>query len=61
METTTLLATPETDAKLRRQYKANGAAAYRAGAARAVRFDPNSMIAGWWFEGYDEASASANT
>lgn len=59
LNATTLIATPETDAKLRRKYMAMGAAAYRAGAGRSVRLHPNSMLCGWWFEGYDEAKTRA--
>ena len=55
MRITTLLATPATDAGLRRRYGAMGAAAYKAGAKREHRFDPNSMIGAVWCDGYDGA------
>lgn len=48
------IATPETDAKLRKEYMAKGREAARQGLARDPSpIDPKSMIAGWWFEGYD--------
>lgn len=57
MHATALIATPATDAALRRQCRAKGAAAWRAGAKRECRYDPNSMIAAFWFEGWDGEAA----
>jgi len=51
------IATPQTDAALQRRYSAMGRAAFKAGAARQCRMDPNSMLAAFWFQGWDEASA----
>jgi hypothetical protein len=53
----TLLATPQTDARLKREYTQSGGKAYRAGQARSFRGDPKSMIAAWWFQGYDMAAS----
>ena len=49
----TLQATPKTDAKLRKKYFRLGNAAKLKGLPRVPPGDPTSMIAGWWFEGYD--------
>jgi hypothetical protein len=63
-----LLATPETDARLRAEQNTAGAAARSEGRPRTdCPHDPQSLIASWWFEGYDQkhglrpdmASASA--
>lgn len=51
------VATRRTDADLRRRYNAMGAAAHKAGAARQCRMDPRSMIAAFWFEGWDAEHA----
>lgn len=49
-----LLATPETDARLRAEQNAAGAAAKHQELPRsACPHDPTSLIASWWFEGYD--------
>lgn len=51
-----LIATPESDAKLRDEYEAKGAAAYNAGHPRTPPCDPASMIGAWWFGGWDAAA-----
>ncbi len=50
------IATPETDAKLKREYETNGAEAYNTGKPRTPPCDPQSLIGGWWFGGYDAAA-----
>lgn len=46
------IATPKTDAKLRRRYRQQGADAKRAGLSRDIcPFD--GMIKTWWQEGWD--------
>jgi hypothetical protein len=47
------IATPESDAKLRREYNEKGARAYMTGQPRTPPCDPSSLIGAWWFEGYD--------
>ena len=50
----TLIATPATDEALSWRTRGKGAEARREGLARtACPHDPKSLIAGWWFEGYD--------
>lgn len=53
MKITTLIATEKTDAKLAKEYRKKGRKAKEAGLSREPPCDPNSMIAGWWYEGYD--------
>ncbi len=50
-----LLATPATDAALRKRYRGYGQAAKLAGRPREPDHcqDPTSLIASWWYEGYD--------
>lgn len=49
-----LIATPETDRKLRRQQTKAGAKARAEGRPReSCPHYPGSMIAGWWLEGWD--------
>ncbi len=43
------------DIRLRTKYKAMGAGACERCEARRPPFDPRSLIAQWWYEGYDEA------
>jgi hypothetical protein len=52
------IATPKTDAALKRRYGNAGAKAYKEGKPRQCPGDPNSMVGGWWFEGYDAAAAA---
>jgi len=53
---TTLLATPQTDRKLRREQNAAGRQARIDGKPRSsCPHDPNSLVAEFWFEGYDAA------
>jgi hypothetical protein len=48
------IATPQSDARLRAENNAAGHAARRADLARsACPHDPQSLVAQWWFEGYD--------
>lgn len=49
------IATPESDARLRKEYNSKGFAAKKNNQPRTPPCDPNSMIGGWWFEGYDNA------
>lgn len=51
------IATPETDAELRRDYSDRGMRAYLTSAPRTPPCDPNSLIGSWWFEGYDRWAA----
>jgi hypothetical protein len=55
MKTKALIATPQTDAKLKLQYNKMGRLAKLTGRLRTPPCDPNSMTGGWWFEGYDAA------
>lgn len=54
------VATPQTDAALRKRYSAMGRKAFEAGASRQCRFDPQSMLAAFWFEGWDAALAEVS-
>lgn len=55
---TTLEATPQSDARLRRIYNAQGFTAARMGRPRLPEnMDPKSLIAFWWFEGFDEGES----
>lgn len=47
------IATRESDAKLRAEYRNKGRLARRSGQPRTPPGDPTSMIAGWWLSGYD--------
>jgi hypothetical protein len=51
--------TPQaSDIRLHTKYKAMGAGACERCEARRPPFDPRSLIAQWWYEGYDEAVRS---
>lgn len=56
MKAHTLLATPQTDAKLKRDYGKKGAKAFQDGKPREFGGDPGSMVGAWWYAGYDAAS-----
>lgn len=48
------VATPESDARIRKRENERGWLAKQNGEPREnCPWDPNSMVAGWWFEGYD--------
>ena len=48
------IATPESDAKLRKKYFNKGLKAKLKNKPRKAKCqDQNSLIASWWFEGYD--------
>ena len=52
-EFTHLVATPETDAKLRIEYMNKGKQAFREGVERTNCPSRGGMISRWWLEGYD--------
>lgn len=51
-----LIATPESDARLKDEYETMGAKAYNAGEPCVPPGDPNSMVAGWWVGGWNMAA-----
>jgi hypothetical protein len=46
-----LIATPETDARLAKEYRLRGAAAKKAGKPRSDAL--SGMVGHWWLQGYD--------
>lgn len=53
-DSTPSIATPESDAELAKRERAKGYKAKELGWPRKTcPHDPNSLIAKWWFEGYD--------
>ena len=49
------IATPESDARLRKEYNRKGYLAKENDQPRIPPGDPTSLVASWWFEGYDNA------